>query len=114
MIIDTEVYHLSKFDHQKDVRRDVCNVGDETGFSPNVQFNTETSNSFAESFELDQVSCHVANEDSLHVFCSSRFPRNVRSESCAETCWSEKRLLAWNQACLWFVARREDDAFDDE
>ena len=32
MIIDTEVYHLLKFGYQKDVRRDVCNVGDETGF----------------------------------------------------------------------------------
>ena len=32
MIIDTAVYHLLKFGHQKDVRRDVCNVGDETGF----------------------------------------------------------------------------------
>ena len=33
MIIDIEDYHLLKFGHQKDVRRDVCNVGDETGFS---------------------------------------------------------------------------------
>ena len=33
MIIDTEVCHLLKFDHQKDVRRDVCNVGDERFFS---------------------------------------------------------------------------------
>ena len=32
MIIDTEVYHLLKFGLQKSVRRDVCNVGDETGF----------------------------------------------------------------------------------
>ena len=54
MIIDTEAHHLLKFGHQKDVRRDVCNVGDETGLSPSAQFNSETSNSFAESLELDQ------------------------------------------------------------
>ena len=53
MIIDTEVYHLLKFSHQKDVRRDVCNVGDDTGFSPSVQFNSETSNFFTEFLELD-------------------------------------------------------------
>ena len=103
MIIDTEVHHLLKFGHQKDVRRDV------------LQFNSETSNSFGEFFlSWIRVSCHVANEESLHVFRSARFPRNVRSESCAETCWSEKRLLTWNHACLWFVGRREDDVFDDE
>ena len=34
---------------------------------------------------------------------------------CAETCWSEKRLTSRkSQACLWFLAKREDDAFDDE
>ena len=60
-----------------------------------------------------RVSCHVANEESLHAFCPSRFPRNVEAESCAGTCWREKRP-PWNQACLWFAARRVDDAFDDE
>ena len=32
MIIDTEVHHLLQFGRQKDVQRDVCNVGDETAF----------------------------------------------------------------------------------
>ena len=35
-IIDTEDNHTLKFGHQEDVRRDACNVGDETGFAPIV------------------------------------------------------------------------------
>ena len=54
MIIGTDVYHLLNFGQQKDGRLDVCNVGDKTGFSPSVQFNNGTSNSFTESLELDQ------------------------------------------------------------
>ena len=41
MITDTEVNHKLKFGHQEDVRRDACNVGDETGFAPIVQLNNE-------------------------------------------------------------------------
>ena len=33
MITNTEVFHTLKFGHQEDVRRDACNVGDETGFA---------------------------------------------------------------------------------
>ena len=36
MITDTEFYHTLKFGHEKDVRRDACNAGDETDFAPSV------------------------------------------------------------------------------
>ena len=55
MITDTESFYALKFGHQKDVRRDMCNVGDELGFAPSVQFNRETPNFFTELLELDQV-----------------------------------------------------------
>ena len=54
MITDTESFHTLKFGHQKDVRRDMCNVGDEIGSAPSVQFNSETSNFFTEFPELGQ------------------------------------------------------------
>ena len=54
MITDTESFYTLKFGHQKDVRRDMCNVGDEIGFAPSVQFNSETSNFFTEFPELGQ------------------------------------------------------------
>ena len=54
MITDTEVNHMLKFGHQEDVRRDACNVGDETGFAPSVQLNNETLDFFTGSFEQDQ------------------------------------------------------------
>ena len=54
MIIDTEVYHLLKFGHRKDVRRDVCNVGDETGFLRVCIPAVKRRIPYAESFELDQ------------------------------------------------------------
>ena len=66
MITDTESFHSLKSDHQEDVRRGACNVGDETGFAPSVQFNSETSNSFAGSPELDLVSAIWATP-SRHV-----------------------------------------------
>ena len=50
----TEVYHTLKFGHQEDVRRDTCNVGDETSFAPSVQLNNESLDFFTDSFELDQ------------------------------------------------------------
>ena len=40
-----------------------------------VQLINETLDFLTESLELISVSCHVANEESLHVPCSSRFPR---------------------------------------
>ena len=91
MIVDTEVYHLLRFGHMKDVRRDVCNVGNETGFSPSVQFNSETSNSVAESLELDQgvlprCEWRVASCPSLIPI-----PKNVESKSCADACCGEQR-----------------------
>ena len=54
MITDTEVYHTLKFGHQVDVRRDACNVGDETDFAPSAQLNNETSEFITDSLELDQ------------------------------------------------------------
>ena len=55
MIIDTEVYHLLKFGHQRRTYGWMCAMlVTRQGFSPSVQFNNETSNSFAESLELDQ------------------------------------------------------------
>ena len=48
------VHHLLNFGHQKEVRRDMCNVGDETSFVESVQLNNETSNFLAEFPELDQ------------------------------------------------------------
>ena len=54
MITDTEVYHTLKFGHQEDVRRDACNVGDETGFVPIVQLHNETLDFIRDSLELDQ------------------------------------------------------------
>ena len=55
MITDTESFYTLEFGHQKDVLRDMCNVGDEIGFAPSVQFNSETSNFLTELPELDQV-----------------------------------------------------------
>ena len=54
MITDTECIYTLKSDHQEDVRRDVCNVGDETCFAPSVQLNKKTSNFLTEFSELDQ------------------------------------------------------------
>ena len=54
MTTDTEVYHTLKFGHQEDVRRDACNVGDETDFAPSVQLNNETLDFVTDSFEQDQ------------------------------------------------------------
>ena len=54
MITDTEFLYTLKSDHQEDVRRHACNVGDETGFAPSVQLNNETSNFLTEFSELDQ------------------------------------------------------------
>ena len=54
MITDTGVNHTLKFGHQEDVRRDACNVGDETGFASIVQLNNETLDFLTDSFEQDQ------------------------------------------------------------
>ena len=54
MITDTEVNHTWKFGYQQDVRRDACNVGDETGFAPTVQLNNETLDFLTDFLELDQ------------------------------------------------------------
>ena len=54
IITATEVYHMLTFGHQEDVRRDACNVGDETGFAPIVQPNNETLDFFTQSLELGQ------------------------------------------------------------
>ena len=54
MTTDTEVHHTLKFGHQEDVRRDACNVGDETDFAPSVQLNDETLDFVTDSFEQDQ------------------------------------------------------------
>ena len=54
MITDIEANHTLKFGHQEDVRRDACNVGDETGFAPIVQLNNEMLDFLMDSFEQDQ------------------------------------------------------------
>ena len=54
MITGTEVNHTWKFGYQQDVRRDACNVGDETSFAPIVQFNDETLDFFTHFLELYQ------------------------------------------------------------
>ena len=54
MSTDTEVYHTLKCGHQEDVRRGACNVGDETGFAPSVELNSETLDFITDSFEQDQ------------------------------------------------------------
>ena len=51
MITDTEVHHTLEFGHQEDVRRDVCNVGDKTGFAPRPQDHNEASNFLTEALE---------------------------------------------------------------
>ena len=103
------VYHIMKFGHQ-DARWDMCNVGDETGFAPSLQLPTE-------SLELDQCVLPRCERRVVswtwNVFCSSRFPCPI--QLCAETCFGEKCLTPLrNQVCLKFLAKREDDAFDDE
>ena len=67
MIIDTGVCHLLEFGHQKDVRRDVCNVGKETGF---LRVRSSTVKRQILSLSLlswIRVSCHVANEESCPI-----------------------------------------------
>ena len=54
MITDTEVNHTLKLGHREDVRRDACNVGDETGIAPIVQLNNEMLDFLTDSFEQDQ------------------------------------------------------------
>ena len=100
MIIDTGFHHLLKFGHQKDVLRDVCNVGDETSFAPIVQLNSDTSNSFAEPLELDQG---VLSRCEWRVASCPLFipiPKNVQSKSCAKLVFTRNVQLTWNQACL--------------
>ena len=40
-------------------------------------------------------------------------PKNVQSNSVPKLIVARNVLLTWNPACLWFLARREDDVFDD-
>ena len=84
MITDTESFYTLKSDHQEDVRRGACNVGDETGFAPSVRLNNETLGFLTGS-------CHVANEESLHVF-GLPDSQECPVQHCAETLWSEKRF----------------------
>ena len=76
-----------------------------------MQFNSETSNSFAESFELDQ---------GVLPRCKNRFMSFVHPDyqEMSDPNPGPKLVGARNVyslgACFWFVARREDDAFDDE
>ena len=64
------------------------------------------------------VSCHVAIEESSLERGVSFVHHNSQrcsTEHCAETCCGEKCLASRkNQACFWFLAKQEDDAFDDE
>ena len=91
MIIDIEVYHLLKFGPSKDARRDVCNVGDETGFLRVCSSTVKRRIPSPSVLSWISVSCHVANErvTSCPLFIS--IPKNVQSKSCAETCCGETR-----------------------
>ena len=88
-----------KVGHQEDVRRDACNVGDETDFAPIVQPDNEKMDFLTEPFELDRSR-------------SPRFPRVFNPTLCRNLLWRET-LLYWNPTCFWFLAERDDDAFDD-
>ena len=85
MITDTDVYHTLKFVHQEDVRRDACNVGDETGLVPSVQLNNERGTSSRNLLNMMiRVSCHFANQESSHELGVSfvhPIPKSVQSNS---------------------------------
>ena len=113
MISEIEVNDVLKFGHLKDLRRDVCNAGDVTGFLRECSSTVKRRIPSPSLLSWIRVSCHVANEESLHVPCSSRFPRMSNPNLVRKLVVVRNVQLTWNQACLWFVARREDDTFDD-
>ena len=108
MIADTEVNHTLKFGHQQDVRRDACNVGNETGFAPIVQLSNQMLDFLTDSFEQDQVSSHVENEASSHerrVSFAHPYFQECSIQLCAETCCGEKRFTSLESSVFWFSSR---------
>ena len=115
MIADTESFNTLKSDHQEDVHALLVT----RQVSLRVCSSTMKHRIFSPSFlSWIRVSRHVTNEESSdEIGMSFALPdsQEFSIRHCAETCWSEKRLTSQkNQACLWFLAKREDDALDDE
>ena len=63
------------------------------------------------------MSCHITNEESSHergVSFVHPGSQECSTQLCAETCCGEKRLTPLESSVLWFLADRDDKAFDDE
>ena len=108
-----------KSDHQEDVRRRACNVGDETGFAPSVQRNNETSNFVTEFAVLDQgVTPRYKMKSRLtKVECLLLFPipKNVQSNSVLKLVGARNVLPHGRvKRAFAFLQIVKIDAFDDE
>ena len=117
MITDTEVNHTLKFGHQEYVRRDACNVGDETRIAPIVQLNNETLDFLTDSFEQDgSLATQRMKSRLMNGVCllPIQVSNSVQPNYVPKLLVARDVSLCWNPACFGFLAERDDDAFDDE
>ena len=64
-------------------------------------------------FSKIKVSCHIINEDSSHERGVSVV--HPDSQECSiQLCCGEKRLTPLEPSVFWFLADRDDKAFNDE